>query len=360
MDSTLGALLPLFSTERAAGRAVVLGILIHTAGSTYQRPGALVCIAADGQFAGLISGGCLEGDLAEHAREVIAGAPARRIVYDLRDPNDLLWGLGAGCEGEMHILLVRVGPQEHWEPLAHLTEAYAAHHSTAVGLVSECRDPHVALGALALPGKDTHTLLPEAARAALERAAETGVPGEFEVSGRYRLFLLPLALPPRLLLLGAGPDALPVVRLAAELHWKVTVADHRSALATPARFPEAERVLTLAAQQLTTGLDVEGFQAAVVMTHQLQADSDYLRALARTSVPYIGLLGPAARAERLLEDLGEDAHRVRERLHAPVGLDLGGRSPQAIALSIVAEILAFLHGKAHGGAPPGQTAAPRQ
>ncbi len=352
MESTLGALLPLFLTERAAGRAVALGVLIHTAGSTYQRPGALLCIAADGRYAGLISGGCLEGDLAEHAHEVIAGAPARRITYDLRNPHDLLWGLGAGCEGEMHILLVRVGPQERWEPLTLLAEAYAAHRPTAIGFVSETRDPDMPLGALVLPGAGRQLRLPDEARAALERAAGLTQPGTFDVAGRYRLFLLPLALPPRLLLLGAGPDALPVTRLAAELHWKVTVADHRSALASTARFPEAERVLTLPAEHLLSGLDVNGFQAAVVMTHQLQADCDYLRALARTSVPYIGLLGPAARAERLLQDLGEDARTLRARLRAPVGLDLGGRSPPAIALSIVAQILAFLQGKTGSGALP--------
>lgn len=358
MESTLGALLPLFFTERAAGRAVALGVLVHTAGSTYQRPGALLCIAADGQYAGLISGGCLEGDLAEHAREVIAGAPARRVIYDLRNPDDLLWGLGAGCEGEMHILLVRVGPQEHWEPLAHLTEAYAAHRPTAVGWVSESRDPQVALGALALPGQGAQDLFPEAARTALERAARTSEPGAFEVPGRYRLFLLPLALPPRLLLVGAGPDALPVARLAAQLHWKVTVVDHRAALASPTRFPDAEHVLTLPMAHLAAELEVTGFQAAVVMTHQLEADRDSLRALAGMPVPYIGLLGPAARAERLLEELGEDAHRVRGRLHSPVGLDLGGRSPQAIAVSIVAEILAFIHGKTRGAAPLCPSAAP--
>ena len=352
MESTLGALLPLFLTERAAGRAVALGVLIHTAGSTYQRPGALLCIAADGQYAGLISGGCLEGDLAEHAREVIAGAPARRVTYDLRNPHDLLWGLGAGCEGEMHILLVRVGPQERWEPLTHLAAAYAAHRPTAIGLISESADPGMALGMLALVGTGTQHALPHDAHAAIERAIGLTQPSEFVVPGRYRLFLLPLALPPRLLLLGAGPDALPVARLAAELHWKVTVIDHRSALASPARFPEAERVLTLPAEHLLTGLEANGFQAAVVMTHQLQADCDYLRALARTSVPYIGLLGPAARAERLLEDLGEDARTLHTRLHAPVGLDLGGRSAQAIALSIVAEILAFLHGKCARAARP--------
>lgn len=341
MESSLGVLLPLFSRERSAGRAAALAVLLETTGSTYQRPGALLLIAADGEYAGLISGGCLEGDLAGHARAVIESGQARRVRYDLRDPGDLIWGLGAGCEGAMQILLVRVGPREHWQPLAHLAEAYAAHRQAAVGLVCESYDPRTSLGAVTLPGATPEDMI----SAAMRSAAQAAAPATLEVPGRCRLFLLPLALPPRLLLIGAGPDALPVARGAAELHWKVTVVDHRPALAVPARFPSAERVLEARPEALRARLDTAGFQAAVVMTHQLGADREYLRALAQTPLPYIGLLGPAARAARLMADLGEQADRLRTRLHAPVGLDLGGRSPEAIAVSILAEILAFLHGR---------------
>ncbi len=130
MESSFGALLPLLARERSSGRAAALAVMVHTVGSTYQRPGALLLIAASGEYAGLLSGGCLEGDLAEHARAVIDSGQARRITYDLRDPNDLIWGLGVGCEGAMHILLLRVGPAEHWQPLAHFAEAFAAHAPT--------------------------------------------------------------------------------------------------------------------------------------------------------------------------------------------------------------------------------------
>ncbi|HVC31408.1 MAG TPA: XdhC family protein, partial [Steroidobacteraceae bacterium] len=110
MDGELAPLLPLFERERAAGRAMALGILAHTAGSTYRKPGAMLLITADGEYAGLISGGCLEGDLAERARAVIATGRASLVTYDLRNTDDLVWGLGLGCEGAMHILLLRVGP----------------------------------------------------------------------------------------------------------------------------------------------------------------------------------------------------------------------------------------------------------
>lgn len=185
-----------------------------------------------------------------------------------------------------------------------------------------------------------------AVRSLLEASSRSGQPGWFEQPGRCRVFLMPLALPPRMLLLGAGPDASPVARLAAQLHWKVTVVDHRPTLTQASRFGAAERVIQARPETLLASVEVSGFQAAVVMTHQLEMDREYLRALGQTALPYIGLLGPSARAARLLSELGADAANLRERLHAPVGLDLGGRSPEAIALSIVAEILAFLHGRA--------------
>ena len=342
MESDLGPLMPLWERERAAGRPVALGILTKTLGSTYQRPGALLLVSSRGEYAGLISGGCLEGDLAEHARAVIESGRARVIDYDLRDPNDLVWGLGAGCEGAMHVLLVRVGPAEQWEPLNRLAQAYAAHSPAAVGLIAETDDPQLPLGAVF--GDDrAPDALSDAARAALAAAPRAERPLWHREPGRYALFLLPLALPPRLLLLGAGPDAVPLTRIARELHWKVTVADHRTAFATAERFPSAHRIVQARPEALDEALTLSAFEAAVVMSHQLQTDREYLRALARSAVPYVGLLGPPARRDRLLAELGEDGERLAGRLHAPVGLNLGGRAPQAIAVSIVAEILAHRH-----------------
>ena len=356
MESCLGALLPLLSRERAAARAVALAVLTQTAGSTYQRPGELLLIAADGEYAGLISGGCLEGDLAEQARAVIRCGEARQITYDLRDPNDLIWGLGSGCEGAMHILLLRVGPEERWQPLAHLAQALAAHSPTAIGLVTESHDQHIAVGTVVRPGEaDTNWLTAEG-HAALEAASRAREPGWFDLRARCRVFLLPLALPPRLLVLGAGPDVLPLARLAGELRWKVTLADHRAALAVPARFPTAEQVIETRPESLHAALDVAGFDAAVIMTHQLEMDRAYLRVLAASALPYIGLLGPPTRAARLLDELGVEANALHGRLRAPVGLHLGGRSPEAIAVSIVAEILAFLNGRLPIAAPLSQLA----
>jgi xanthine/CO dehydrogenase XdhC/CoxF family maturation factor len=148
-----------------------------------------------------------------------------------------------------------------------------------------------------------------------------------------------------------------VAELAAFLGWNVTVVDHRSQYAQPERFPGAAAVLNggpraLAAMLLdeeaaapATRTRLAPFPAAIVMSHHLATDRAYLQALASSSIPYVGLLGPAARRERLLEELGDAAAALRPRLRAPVGLDLGAVSPEAIALSIIAEIQAELAGR---------------
>ena len=348
MEASVGPLLPLYQRERAAGRALALGVLVDTLGSTYRKPGALILIAGNGDYTGLISGGCLEGDLREHARAVIEGAAARTVRYDLRSADDLLWGLGLGCEGAMQILLLSSGPANGWQPLAHLAAALEAHKPTAVGVVVESSEQGVPVGSVLLPGDPVAeasvaaAFATPAAQALLRRAAAEGQTGWLEQSS-WKLFALPLSLPPRILLLGAGPDVVPVVDFAARLGWKVTLVDHRAAYAVPGHFPGAEHVLLGRPEGLADLLDLSRFTAAVVMSHHLPSDLAYLRVLAGSALPYVGLLGPAARRERLLAELGAAAGKLGSRLHAPVGLPLGGRSPESIALAIVAQLHAFVH-----------------
>jgi len=211
------------------------------------------------------------------------------------------------------------------------------------------------------------TLAGPKVQGALADAARFGRVGWVEGnSPSWKLFALPLSLPPKLLVLGAGPDAAPIVDLAARMNWKITVVDHRPAYADPTHFPSAERVVLARPEELASAVELAHgsaglahgsaglppgsaglaqFSAVVVMSHHLPSDLKYLAALSETTIPYVGLLGPPPRREKLLGDLGDErAQKLRGRLHAPVGLALGGRSPESIALSIVAEIHAFLHG----------------
>jgi xanthine/CO dehydrogenase XdhC/CoxF family maturation factor len=171
-------------------------------------------------------------------------------------------------------------------------------------------------------------------------------PAQTRLEGRR--FTIAAERVPALLICGAGPDTEPVASLASMLGWQVTVVDHRPAYIEAGRFGKSARLLQTDPPQLDAAVNLGAIDAAVVMSHHLVADGQYLEVLARSAIPYVGLLGPAARRERLYAELGVRADALKPRLRAPVGLDLGGRTPEAIALSIVAEIQAVLHDR--GGA----------
>jgi xanthine/CO dehydrogenase XdhC/CoxF family maturation factor len=311
-------------------------------------------IAGDGEYAGLLSGGCLEGDLREHARAVVASGEARIVSYDMRSTDDQLFGLGSGCEGAMDVLLTRCTPDTQWQPLAAMESAFRRGDGQRIAFVTATRVPHLSLGTcFPIDGQTPDLAVPAAGLRGLQAAA-AHAPGNSltRVDGLdLELFIAAIPAPPRLLLLGGGPDARPVATLAAFLGWRVTVADHRAAYLDPARFPADTRLVESAAANVAEAVELDRFSAAIVMSHHLDSDLHYLRALAASSVPYVGLLGPAARREKLLGDLGDPVPSLRARLRAPVGLDIGGRTPEAIALSIVGEVQAALAGRG-GRRPP--------
>lgn len=356
MESLIAPLLPLYEREQQAGRAVALAVVVETRGSTYRKPGALMLIAADGEYAGLLSGGCLESDLHQHALQVMSSGRAKVITYDTGGSDDLLWGLGVGCEGVMQILLLRVGAANGWQPLALFAGAHRRHERTAAAVVVASPDGALPPGSVILPeglsgSAPAPLALHDGIQSLLEQALAQGRAVALGTDAdALRVLAMPLALPPRLLLLGGGPDALPLVEFAGALSWRITVYDHRPAYAqSNSRFPRAERVVLGRPEALADTLDLRGFDAAVVMSHHLPSDLEYLRALSASDIPYVGLLGPVNRREKLLADLGpEGTARLRGRLRAPIGLNIGGRAPESIALSIVAEIHSRLHG-APGG-----------
>ena len=352
-------LIPLFDRARDRSEALVLATVVDTVGSTYTKRGAQMLFTRDERYSGMLSGGCLEADLAGHARTVAITGEPRRVRYDQTDPDAQLLGLGSGCEGTMDILLQRLDPSGRWEPLAGMLEAFRARRTESVLLVVQSSDPGIPLGSGrfagtgagfgAGPGGD--------ARIALALGAvREAVPGPHATPQLHREALpgvdalrLPVEPPPQILLLGAGPDARPVAELFAFLDWDVTVCDHREHYAQCDFFPQAREVRTADVHSIAdflagrrTDAAAPPFDAAVVMSHHLDTDREYLRALAATAIPYLGLLGPAARRDKILAGLGGDAHRLKDRLHGPTGLAIGATTPAGIALSIAAEIHACL------------------
>jgi xanthine dehydrogenase accessory factor len=342
METPISGLLSTVERERAAGRAVALAVVLRTDGSTYSKQGALMLITRSGECAGLLSGGCLEADLREHAREVIDSGTARQFNYDARAPEDLVFGMGSGCEGSMDIFLMRVGPVNHWEPFAHWQAALAGNRPTAVGLVVQSVGHPLEPGAVLLPGLGSEL------DTELAAVARGGEPQWLKSAAGSQIFALPLVLPRRILVLGAGPDAEPLVVFGVNLGWKLTLYDHRPAFADPGRFPGAEAVHSGRPEELAEKLSLDSYDAAVVMSHHLRSDAAYLRVLGESAIGYVGLLGPAPRRDRLRSALGVEFSALQPRLHSPVGLDLGGRTSASIALAIVAQIHAWLHARRGG------------
>ena len=344
LDTSLELLL-----ERAPATQTprVLATVVATSGSTYRKPGARMLIMGDGRYLGLLSGGCLEADLKIHAQEVLNSGVPRAVEYDMRGPDDILFGIGAGCEGAMRILLE---PADLGSPAAAALAAAGQTTQTgqATSLVSVHESANLPLGTYAAAPPLPSSLI-QAAAQSLSEGASRGI--DWEVGGRRtRAFVQFLAPPPHLLICGAGPDAQPVVSAARALGWRVSVVDHRPAYVVAADFPGAQ--ITLCdPRSLREGVAVERCHAAVVMSHHLASDATYLRELALAGVPaYVGLLGPEARRSRLAQELGSVAESLKFRVRGPVGIDIGAVTPEGIALAIVSQIHAWLAGR--GGLAP--------
>ncbi|HEU4654239.1 MAG TPA: XdhC family protein [Steroidobacteraceae bacterium] len=316
----------------------MLATIVETIGSTYRKAGAQMLITQDGNAAGLLSGGCLEADLMDHARSVFESGTPKIVEYDARGSDDLIWGIGLGCEGAMKILLTRLDSQSGYEPFASIVRYRNEERHGAVAVAIASDTPDVAVGSWFVESARA----PEFIRSSLANPPKQPVTLKDET---VSLLVIPIRIPLRLVVLGAGPDALPVVEIAAQLGWRVTVTDHRPAYARADKFPRAHQVIQQPALELASLLKARSFDAAVVMSHHLISDEHYLRQLANSSLPYIGLLGPAPRRARLMAQLGEIAQLLGNRLHGPIGLDLGADTPETIALAIVSEIQAVLAGR---------------
>jgi xanthine/CO dehydrogenase XdhC/CoxF family maturation factor len=340
-------LLQSFDAWRAAAEPLVLATVYETAGSTYSKAGHRILLAANGDYRGLVSGGCLEGDLAERSRAVAASGKAVAVTYDLRDSADELWGLGVGCNGLLRIFLQPLLPANDYQPFAAIAERLLGTRRAGVATVIESERADVPIGATAIvdevegrvfgAGDAGASLLRAAARTAMHSAS-----AHFGAEQRCRILHAPLSPIPKLLVLGGGHDAIPLVGMAAELGWLVTVADHRPGYLARGGFERAQRAVLVEPGRLAATLPLDDFDAIVVMSHHLATDRKYLAELARVDSRYLGVLGPRARRDRLLRDLAAEAPQLRERLKGPVGLDIGADSPESIALSILAELQATL------------------
>jgi xanthine dehydrogenase accessory factor len=362
------ALVEAFDGANRRDERCALATVVSVEGSSYRRPGARMLVCESGASTCTISAGCLESDVIEHAKRVIRTGEAVLVEYDTASTSDeMAWGLGLGCNGIVRVLVEPLAPGSLYvEALRRSCEAHAGtvtvatvYQHTPSG--SAPAEGSVEIGARLFIDEDGETgrenLSDEAAsliegNLRMTGRAESGGAGGYEVAGgSLKVFVETLLPPVRLVIFGAGHDALPVVELARALGWQIEVVDPQARPVSLSRFTLADKVTLARPEEVGSRVTVTPRTLTLLMSHNYSHDLALLRFLFASPARYIGVMGPRKRTERMLSELAanEETPLLEEtelaRLYSPAGLDIGANAPAEIALSIVAEMRAVLDGR---------------
>jgi xanthine dehydrogenase accessory factor len=294
----------------------VLALLIDKQGSSYRQVGAAMLVNSSGQYFGLISGGCLESDIVLRAKKVLQNQRPDYAVYDMADEDSEARQLGGGCQGKIGVLIIELNAV-HDQLFERIIEQERLGEASALYCYFAKQRGAIEAG----------IQIQTAESAAAHRALENQHQAEIVINPR-----------PRLWICGGGVDARPLARLASALGWVVSVIDHRAAYANPQHFSAHISTHKATPDQFCKNTNRYP-DAAVIISHQLATDSQWLEQLYPTDTVYIGLLGPAARKNKVIELLSNQSvkHWAQEQVYGPAGLFLGGEGPEAVALSIIAQ-----------------------
>lgn len=343
----LNQILELWASAEKAGESGVLATVVKTRGSSYRLPGARLLLTSQGRRAGSVSGGCLEDDLVKKAWWLTeSGAMIRR--YDTTPDGELSTGFGLGCNGVIHVLLERLEPGN--APALELIQSVRTTRRSAA--IAHLIGPSQAVGQRLIidaSGQATRNFSDAALATALEaeaRAVLRDGKSRGAYLGQAEAFVEVVPPPVRLLVFGAGDDAVPLTAFAKHLGWQVSVFDGRAHYARREKFPLADEVSVRPAGR--SGAPIDGWTVAVLMSHSYRQDLDALLEVAPQQPRYLGVLGPRKRTARLIEEAGLNGSHLGSALHSPIGLDIGADGPEQVALAVVAEIQATLNGRFGG------------
>ncbi|MDZ8031222.1 XdhC family protein [Nostoc sp. DedSLP04] len=353
----LQAILEGFQSSQKNGEITFLATVVKTQGSTYRRPGAKMLMTDTGRTIGTISAGCLENDVFEHTQQRMSDGEPIVVTYDNTASEDILWGFGLGCNGTVQVLIERLEKESSPNAIAFMQECFHQKHLGIIATVIAFEgEVDVKLGSRLLlypDGKIIADIKDPNLIQSLQVDTQAAFINQKSSVKNYQLplgsaevFIEVIQPPTPLVIFGAGYDAVPVAQFAQALGWDVTVVDCRANEATKARFPTACDVILTQREIVQKQIFIDVKTVAVVMTHNYLDDLEILKTLLPSPARYIGVLGPKARTERLLEDLRSQGivytTEQLTRLHGPIGIDIGADTPEEIAIAIIAEIQAVL------------------
>ena len=359
------------TADRArSGERLAMATVVETSGSFYRAPGARMVVTARQQTIGTMGGGCLEGDLLEHAHEVRETGLSQLLTYDSTSEDDVLWGTGRGCSGVTTILLEALPQAGGVEFVEFLESCVASRTSGVLATAFEWEDRDAAAKPQRLILREDGSIEDDFRDGGMREVVEWEARKEWAhlasrrapaqpysrscdyPGGRVHFLVEPVQPPTRLVVFGADSHIASLVRFAVELGWDVVVVDHRPSRARAERFPEASAVLLSTADETADKVALDWRSVVLVMTHDYLNDLALLRHLVAVDLEYLGILGPRERTGRLMSDLKGEGVDLNEeathRLFTPVGLDIGAETSEEIGLSIIAEIQAFLTGRQGG------------
>lgn len=340
-----------------AGKKTALATVVHVEGSSYRRPGARMLISEDAEITGSISGGCLEGDAFRKALHVILSDKAMLVTYDTADEDDAKFGMGLGCQGVIQVLIEPLQGEKGAAIIQLLQKATASRQYASLvtffsmsdkkapqyGSVYLRSEKNESFGALPLVSKDT---IDAEAKLVIEQRKSSFK--KYVIDQQEIIVFTELIQPPvSLVVVGAGNDVIPVVKMAEMLGWQSTVLDGRPMYASRERFPMPTcQVFHSKAEQILDRVQIDARTVFVLMSHNYNYDLAVLKVLLQHPLTYIGVLGPHKKMNMMMADLAESGIHLtdiqKEAIHGPVGLHIGAETAEEIAVSIIAEIQAKL------------------
>ena len=346
-----------------SGKNVALASLVHLEGSSYRRPGARMLVNDEGELTGAISGGCLEGDALRKAMYALSQQRSMLVTYDTSDEDDMTIGIQLGCAGVIQVLFEPIDPTKQDNPIQLIRKALAIRQEAVMVTLFNLSNKHADQPGTCLLMESNGTISGAIPIQGMEKIVMEDVQlvmrnkkslfRKYQADGISMTAFIEFLQPSiSLVVVGAGNDAVPMMQIADTLGWDVRIVDGRNTHARPERFVAACQVLVSKPEVLLDQLHIDSSTVFVMMTHNYNYDISILKALLPTQTPYIGMLGPQKKLDRMLDELRQEGIQLDEamlsKVYGPTGLEIGAETPEEIALSIIAEIQAVMEGKQGG------------
>ena len=328
-------------------KKAALATVIRVRGSSYRSPGARMLITEDGKWVGSISGGCLEGDALRKARKVMNEKVAMTVTYDTTEESNQNLGIGLGCNGVIDVLIEPIDAALPYNPIQLFSDFIHTNKPLAVATI--CNGKSVAEKMILnesneLSSKFSDHSLNDSVKKDLIKLFTThrSEVKNYKSETESEVFLELVQPTVSLILFGGGFDARPVSQMAKSLGWNVMVTDECVAHIAPVFFPGVDKLKLCERQFVDRDFKITPYTACVLMSHNYEYDRDVLKKLIESDTPYIGILGPRKRFDKMVEEFNAVNLQLSQeqlaKIHSPIGLDIGAEAPDEIAVSIIAEI----------------------